>query len=1021
MRLTLTALVAGLSLIACPLPDIEDLIPDASGLVDASAGHDAAPVFDATIGDLGPTDAGGEVYVDQVSPNTGVITGGYRIRITGMGFNTNTIVRFGDAEADNILLQSSLSLTLRVPAVDQSGPVDVIVDNGASQAIVENGFIYFDALSIDVVTPDTAPTGGGTRVTLDGAGFVGDLLVLCGGRAAAEVSIVSEQQLDFTAPPGPPGLVSIEVLSTYGRAERPLSLRYYLPLELDSLAPASGPLAGGNQVVLHGAGFTRDTLVRLGGAAVLAPYWIDADRLRVTVPPGAGVGAVDVEVEDSYSRAELPGGYAYRAQPSGALRLDAVVPASGDARGGEIVTLVGERLDDGATTVLFDGAPATVLGADGPDHFRVITPAHAPGAVDVTLNNAGGSVTAVAGFTYEERLSVDAIAPARGAATGGTDVTVRGSGFGANTEILLGGGLLVGTVVVDSNTITGQTPPGSAGMVDVEASDPDRGVAKLTQGFLYEDALAVLAVRPIKGAMSGGTFARVYGRGFTAGATPQALFGDAAASQISVESDSLLTLRTPPYMPGVVDVHLVRGVAHATAEQAFTYYDPSFLIGGTRGGAIDGAVYVSCFHAITGMPLEGITVMLGTRPDTPYLTQTDIFGQATLSGPDLRGPQTVTVAATGYESISLVEVNASEITLFMYPTTMTPSSGQPPPMPPPPIISGRLFGFAKELFDPAAMGPNESALAIVETSVRSIFSSSQPPSQSQYVVSEGGFYTIPAARVGRLAVVAVAGIFNSVSQEFRPRQIGFHRGVTAAWGDVLEGIDVELTIPLNTELSIFLPDMPYRPPSPDTAVLMPFLNLGGEGVYPLAQVLDPGANTVVLSDFPDVPGELLTFLAGAFTITYNSLGQMSLSAPYSIVVRDGVGDLRSGITLDPILGFPELVEPVDNGVMTGNRIRWKKAPGTTPSYVEVYLAGFDGIYWDIFVPGHLSKLVIPVFPELEVESPPQNVGLGAYQGWLSAVYMPGFTFDNFSYLDLSTVAWRSWTQDTFKFANGDTP
>jgi len=1015
------AFLAVLALAGCPLPDIGDLIPDAASFFpDAGPAYDAAPIFDAAMGDLGPMDAGGEVYVDDITPNTGVLTGGYRIRIIGSGFNSNTTVKFGEVAADNILLQSSRSLTLRVPAVDQAGPVDVIVDNGATQFTVENGFIYFDALEIASVSPDVVPVGGGVLVSIQGAGFVGELMALIGGRAAVELVIISETELELIAPPGTPGLADVVLLSTYGRFEAPLALRYFEPLDLAALAPASGALAGGEQVLLHGAGFTRNTTVTFGLAPAANPYWIDSERLRVEAPAGAAVGSVDVVVADDTSSAELVGGYAYRAAPASSLRLDAVVPARGDVEGGDGVTLVGTRLDEGVATVLFDGVPAPVLGALDSEHLRVATPAHGPGPVDVSVSNDAGSTTLSAGFTFEQRVHLVAVAPAQGSAAGGTAIALTGSGFSVDTEVLIGGRPLIDPVLVDAENITGVTPPGSAGLVDLVARDPARGEDRLAHAFRYQATLDVLSVRPVKGSMGGGTFAMVYGRGFSAGPAPQVLFGDVAASLVTVESDSLITLRTPPNAPGLVSVRVARGDEEATVERAYTYYDPSFLIGGTRGGAIDGAVYVSCFHAITGMPLEGITVMLGTRPDTPYITQTDLFGQATLSGPDLHGPQTVSAAALGYESISLIEVNASEITVFMYPTTMTPSSGQPPPMPPPPVISGRVYGFAKELFDPAALAPGQSAMAIVETTVRSIFSSAQAPSQSQYVVAEGGFYTIPAARRGRLAVVAVAGIYDSYSQEFRPRQIGFHRGVTAGYGDVLEGVDVELSIPLNAELAVYFPDMPYGDSGPDTALFMPFLNLGGEGVYMLEQQLLPGATSVDLVDFPDVPGELLTFMAGAFTITYDDWGQMQLSMPYSVVVRDGVGDLRSGITVDPILGFAELVDPRDNGVMAGNRIRWKRAPGVAPSYVEFYLSGFDGVTWDIFVPGHLSKLVLPVFPDLEIESPPPNLGLGAYQSWVQSTYIPGFDFDNFSYLDLSAVAWRSWTQDSFKFVNSDT-
>jgi len=1037
MRIASLAAVALSALaIGCPPNQVADAgTGDGAPVFDA--GIDAALRFDAALGDLGPSDAG-ELFVDEIIPSTGINSGGYRVRVTGTGFTSVTRVWFADNEADNLLLQNSRSITVRVPAsaLDDggrhlSGPVDVKVDNGASVFTVERGFFYFDALAIDSVTPRAISIAGGSRVSLIGAGFGGDLLVLCGGRAASDVQILDVNRLEFTAPPGAPGLADVVVLSTYGRAEKPLGLRYYEPLQLTAVAPISGPLAGGSAVELRGVGFGEATKIELGGRAAVAISYLDRTRLRARTPAAATTGAVDVVVSDDDSSATLVGGFAYTAAAGSLLRLDAVVPGSGDSTGGETVTLVGDQLAVGSTAVTFGGTSAVTVATLDSQHLQVRTPAHAPGAVDVVISNGAGPITLVNGFAFQLRMQVAAIEPASGSTAGGTAVTVSGAGFSSSTVVHLGGLPLLQASVVDATTITGTTPHGSAGPVDVSAVDPVRGQATLAGGYRYQAELSLLGVDPVRGGMSGGTFVRIYGGGFSSGAVPSIIFGDVLAAGVTVESDNLITLRTPSHMPGVVDVKAARIDAQTTVEQAFTYFDPGSLLGGTRGGPIDGTVYVSCYNAVTGMPEHGITVMLGTRADTPYVGRTDELGQVALSGPDVRGPQTVTAAAAGFQSMTLVEVNAAQISLFMVPTTMTPSSGQPPPLPPSPVISGRVFGFAKELFDPAALGPDESPLAIVDTTMRSIFSSSYPPEASQYVVAEGGEYTIPAARAGRLAVVAVAGIFNLTTSEFRLRQIGFHRGITAQYGDVLEDVDVELTIPFNIDLEVTLPGVPFGNPNPDTSVVLPFINLGGEGAYALPQQVEYGATAFRFQDFPDVPGELLSFIAGAFTLAVDpNTGGTYLSTPYSVVVRDGVGDLRSGLVLDPILGFPQRIEPTDNGVMYGNRLRWNAAPGQQPSYYEIYLMGplrtgpngfYAENYWDVYVPGTLTKVVLPQFPDQAVENPPQDLSLGAYDAYMQATYIPGFSFDNFSYLDLSTMAWRSWTQEEFRFVNSNTP
>ena len=131
---------------ACPVPDVNDFLPDAMPtFADAGIG-DSQLRFDAALGERDEGDAGGEVAIAQITPNTGLSTGGYRVRIVGEGFTVDTQVTFGEVLGDNVLLQNSGSLTVRVPSTETSGPVNVTVDNGAFRQTLEAGFIYFDAL-----------------------------------------------------------------------------------------------------------------------------------------------------------------------------------------------------------------------------------------------------------------------------------------------------------------------------------------------------------------------------------------------------------------------------------------------------------------------------------------------------------------------------------------------------------------------------------------------------------------------------------------------------------------------------------------------------------------------------------------------------------------------------------------------------------------------------------------------------------------------------------------------------------
>ena len=89
------------------------------------------------------------------------------------------------------------------------------------------------------------------------------------------------------------------------------------------------------------------------------------------------------------------------------------------------------------------------------------------------------------------------------------------------------------------------------------------------------------------------------------------------------------------------------------------------------------------------------------------------MGQATLSGPDVHGPQTITVGGECWETGTVVDVNASEVTVYLqYICSAPPSSGGGGGGPPPQrfrVMSPDL----QRVFDPAALGSDEIALAVV--------------------------------------------------------------------------------------------------------------------------------------------------------------------------------------------------------------------------------------------------------------------------------------------------------------------
>jgi len=82
-------------------------------------------------------------------------------------------------------------------------------------------------------------------------------------------------------------------------------------------------------------------------------------------------------------------------------------------------------------------------------------------------------------------LSIGYLNPSTGSTSGGTSVTLRGSGFESGATVSLGGAQAT-TTFVDRSTLQIVTPPGSAGGARVFIQNPDGTSYSLDSGFVYQ-------------------------------------------------------------------------------------------------------------------------------------------------------------------------------------------------------------------------------------------------------------------------------------------------------------------------------------------------------------------------------------------------------------------------------------------------------------------------------------------------------------------------------------------------------
>lgn len=190
-------------------------------------------------------------------------------------------------------------------------------------------------------------------------------------------------------------------------------------------------------------------------------------------------GDTDIEADETFSlSADVSGygaGFIVAATGTGTILNDdvsrhsvtSVTPASGPAAGGTRVLISGQNFAAGCK-VVFGGNAAS--GVEVVDAFRIYatTPAHEAGPVYVLVTCNGNDFNAAGAFTFDAPpMAATGITPPNGSASGGTAVTIAGSGFTSACNVWFGGTRAATTTYVSATSIVAVTAAHAAGPADV--------------------------------------------------------------------------------------------------------------------------------------------------------------------------------------------------------------------------------------------------------------------------------------------------------------------------------------------------------------------------------------------------------------------------------------------------------------------------------------------------------------------------------------------------------------------------
>ncbi|CAM9157522.1 unnamed protein product, partial [Ectocarpus fasciculatus] len=480
-----------------------------------------------------------DANVTGAYPLTGPEGGSTKVTITGPGFlGSETVVcQFG--EAGYRVSGRWVGRTSFVCETPPQRPGSVrlaISTNGQQFTDARLVFSYQPQAAVLSVSPRSGLVHGGTVVSVRGAGFVnsteiaclfgdciGDAeyldptLVLCRAPAAENVSHndgissvpvrIANNGVDFTDSDGPG--VMFEYVPSY---------------ELLSVGPAGGPMTGGTTLRVEGVGFgAAGNLSCVVNGLQIETVLETTGHLTCVTPPAPNAGVVDVRLTNNGVEMSSSAARFHYHPP---IEVDSVYPTSvGPLSGGTVVRVSGSGFEDatagsGKKLLCRFGrsvVTAAVTGVSG-DALCVVPTYQSVGAVSFEVSMNGVDYTSDGWtFHYSPDINVESAWPLAGPESGGTAVTVTGTGFVGVHAIMCEFGSL-GTLVpgrwMDSTTVTCVSPPHMPGAATLRLSVNGQQFVETGLAFQYLIESTVRGITPSSGPQQGGTLVEVDGTGF---------------------------------------------------------------------------------------------------------------------------------------------------------------------------------------------------------------------------------------------------------------------------------------------------------------------------------------------------------------------------------------------------------------------------------------------------------------------------------------------------------------------------
>ncbi len=414
--------------------------------------------------------------ITTVAPTSGPAAGGTVVVITGTGFSGTTAVAFGDTAAASFTIDSSTQISAISPA-RSAGTIDVTVTTPGGGTTATGGYTFVAAPILAAVSPSSGATGGGISVVITGTGLSGATAVTFGGVAATGFVVNSATQITATTPASTAGAKTVAVTTPGGTAALADGYTYV------ALSPPAVTIQPADQTVALGtsATFTANA----SGAPSPSVQWQVSSDSGATFTNIAGATATSYTTSLTTATDD---GRRYRAVFTNSAGNVTSIPAT-------LSVVQAPLASDQVVTAVYQTVRTITLAASDPNTpprpltYTVLTvPAHG------TLTGSGNnrSYTPAAGYSGPDSFTfsasngvadsnvatisitvqapapvVTSVSPVQGSTTGGTVITIDGSGFTGVTGVTIGGAPASAVTVANDTRITATTPAGPAGQASV--------------------------------------------------------------------------------------------------------------------------------------------------------------------------------------------------------------------------------------------------------------------------------------------------------------------------------------------------------------------------------------------------------------------------------------------------------------------------------------------------------------------------------------------------------------------------